>query len=60
VTAAVLAIDGRNSKAGIDPRSTLAQHAAVYLAGADFPREAAMLLERASRAGWASRSIPGQ
>jgi N-acetylglucosamine kinase-like BadF-type ATPase len=41
-------------EAGIDPRSTLAQHAAVYLAGADFPREVAMLLERASRAGWAA------
>jgi N-acetylglucosamine kinase-like BadF-type ATPase len=41
-------------EAGIDPRSTLAQHAAVYLAGADFPREVAALLERASRAGWAA------
>jgi N-acetylglucosamine kinase-like BadF-type ATPase len=41
-------------EAGIDPRSTLAQHAAIYLAGADFPREVAMLLERASRAGWAA------
>ena len=38
-------------EAGIDSRSTLAQHAAVFLAGADFPREVAMLLERASRAG---------
>jgi N-acetylglucosamine kinase-like BadF-type ATPase len=41
-------------EAGIDPRSTLAQHAAVYLAGADFAREVAMLLERALRAGWAA------
>jgi N-acetylglucosamine kinase-like BadF-type ATPase len=32
----------------------VAQHAAVYLAGADFPAEVAMLQERLSRAGWAS------
>jgi N-acetylglucosamine kinase-like BadF-type ATPase len=42
------------AEAGIDARSTPAQRAAVYLAGADFPREVAMLLERASRAGWAA------
>jgi N-acetylglucosamine kinase-like BadF-type ATPase len=39
--------------AGIDAQWP-AQRAAVYLAGADFPREVAMLLERASRAGWAA------
>ncbi|MGH3338799.1 MAG: N-acetylglucosamine kinase [Propionibacteriaceae bacterium] len=42
------------AEAGIDARSTPAQRAAVYLAGADFPREVAMLLERASRATWAA------
>jgi N-acetylglucosamine kinase-like BadF-type ATPase len=42
------------AEAGIDARSTLADQAAVYLAGADFPREVEMLLERASRAGWAA------
>ena len=42
------------TEAGIDARSTLAQHAAVYLAGADFPREVEMLLERVSPAGWAA------
>jgi N-acetylglucosamine kinase-like BadF-type ATPase len=42
------------AEAGIDGRSTPAQRAAVYLAGADFPREVATLLERASRAGWAA------
>jgi N-acetylglucosamine kinase-like BadF-type ATPase len=42
------------SEAGIDVRSPLAQHAAVHLAGADFPREVEMLLERASNAGWAT------
>ena len=42
------------SEAGIVTGSTLAQHAAVYLAGADFPREVEMLLARVSRAGWAA------
>ena len=41
------------TEAGIDAGSTLAQHAAVYLAGADFPREVDMLLARVSLAGWA-------
>jgi N-acetylglucosamine kinase-like BadF-type ATPase len=36
--------------------STIAQHAAVYLAGADFPREVEMLRQRVSAAGWASTS----
>jgi N-acetylglucosamine kinase-like BadF-type ATPase len=39
--------------AGVDAGFTLAQHAAVYLAGADFPREVEMLLDRVSLAGWA-------
>ena len=34
--------------------STIAQHAAVYLAGADFPREIEMLRERVLRASWAA------
>ena len=42
------------SEAGIVTGSTLARHAAVYLAGADFPREVEMLLARVSRAGWAA------
>jgi N-acetylglucosamine kinase-like BadF-type ATPase len=42
------------TEAGIDTRSTLAQHAAVYLAGADFPREVEMLLGRVSPVGWAA------
>ncbi|HEX6760213.1 MAG TPA: BadF/BadG/BcrA/BcrD ATPase family protein [Propionibacteriaceae bacterium] len=42
------------SEAEIDAGSPLAQHAAVYLAGADFPREVEMLLARVSRAGWAA------
>jgi N-acetylglucosamine kinase-like BadF-type ATPase len=42
------------TEAGIDVRSTLAQRAAVYLAGADFSAEVEMLRERVSRAGWAS------
>jgi N-acetylglucosamine kinase-like BadF-type ATPase len=41
------------AEAGIDGPSTLAHHAAVYLAGADFPREVEMLLARISPAGWA-------
>jgi N-acetylglucosamine kinase-like BadF-type ATPase len=41
------------AEAGIDARSTIAQHAAVYLAGADFPGEVELLLELVSRAGWA-------
>ena len=39
--------------AGIDARSTIAQHAAVYLSGADYPREEEQLLELVSGAGWA-------
>jgi N-acetylglucosamine kinase-like BadF-type ATPase len=42
------------AEAGLDARSPLAQHAAVYLAGADFPREIEMLLGRVSPAGWAA------
>jgi N-acetylglucosamine kinase-like BadF-type ATPase len=41
-------------EAGIGMDSTLAQHAAVYLAGADFPAEVAMLREHVSLARWAS------
>jgi N-acetylglucosamine kinase-like BadF-type ATPase len=41
------------TEAGIDARSTIAQHAAIYLAGADFPQEVELLLELVSRAGWA-------
>jgi N-acetylglucosamine kinase-like BadF-type ATPase len=41
------------TEAGVDGPSALAQHAAVYLAGADFPREVEMLLGRVSLAGWA-------
>jgi N-acetylglucosamine kinase-like BadF-type ATPase len=47
-------LDEAATEAGIDPGSTLAQHAAVYLAGADFPREIEMLLGRVSLAGWAA------
>jgi N-acetylglucosamine kinase-like BadF-type ATPase len=47
-------VDQAATEAGIDTRSTLAQHAAVYLAGADFPREVEMLLGRVSPAGWAA------
>jgi N-acetylglucosamine kinase-like BadF-type ATPase len=36
--------------------STIAQHAAVYLAGADFPREVEMLRERVLLAGWAAET----
>jgi N-acetylglucosamine kinase-like BadF-type ATPase len=43
-----------SAEAGIDAGLTLAQHAAVYLAGADFPREIEMLLARVSLAGWAA------
>jgi N-acetylglucosamine kinase-like BadF-type ATPase len=42
------------AQAGVDARSPLPQHAAVYLAGADFPREVELLRERASSAGWAA------
>ena len=42
------------TEAGIGMDSMLAQHAAVYLAGADFPAEIAMLRERVSLAWWAS------
>jgi N-acetylglucosamine kinase-like BadF-type ATPase len=42
-------------EAKINVASTLAQHAAVYLAGADFPREVEMLYDRVSPAGWASQ-----
>jgi N-acetylglucosamine kinase-like BadF-type ATPase len=41
------------AEAGVDEPAAVAQHAAVYLAGADFPREVEMLLARASLAGWA-------
>jgi N-acetylglucosamine kinase-like BadF-type ATPase len=41
------------AEAGIDATCP-AQHAAVYLAGADFPREVEMLLGRVSLAGWAA------
>ena len=41
------------TEAGIDAQSTIAQHAAIYLAGADFPQEVELLLELVSRAGWA-------
>ncbi len=41
------------TEAGVDGPSALAQRAAVYLAGADFPREVEMLLARVSLAGWA-------
>jgi N-acetylglucosamine kinase-like BadF-type ATPase len=41
------------SEAGVDGSSAIAQHAAVYLAGADFPREVEMLLARVTPAGWA-------
>jgi N-acetylglucosamine kinase-like BadF-type ATPase len=41
------------TEAGIVAGSTLAQHAAIYLAGADFPKEAEMLLARVSPTGWA-------
>jgi N-acetylglucosamine kinase-like BadF-type ATPase len=40
-------------EAGIDRPSAVAQHAAVYLAGADFAREVEMLLARVSLAEWA-------
>ena len=43
------------TEAGIDARSTIAQHGAVYLAGADFPREVELLLELVSRVGWAEK-----
>jgi N-acetylglucosamine kinase-like BadF-type ATPase len=42
------------AEAGIDARSPLAEHAAIYLAGADFPREVEMLRQRASSADWAT------
>ena len=42
------------TEAGIDARSPIAEHAAVYLAGADFPREVEMLHQRASSANWAA------
>jgi len=41
------------TEAGIDARSTIAQHAAVYLAGADFPREVELLRVLVSGTGWA-------
>jgi N-acetylglucosamine kinase-like BadF-type ATPase len=41
-------------EAKINVASTLAQHAAVYLAGADFPREIDMLYDRVALANWAS------
>jgi N-acetylglucosamine kinase-like BadF-type ATPase len=42
------------AEAGIDTGACPAQHAAVYLAGADFPREVEMLLGRVLLAGWAA------
>jgi N-acetylglucosamine kinase-like BadF-type ATPase len=42
------------AEAGLDAGTCPAQHAAVYLAGADFPREVEMLLSRVSLAGWAA------
>jgi N-acetylglucosamine kinase-like BadF-type ATPase len=42
------------AEAGLDAGTCPAQHAAVYLAGADFPREVEMLLARVSLAGWAA------
>jgi N-acetylglucosamine kinase-like BadF-type ATPase len=39
-------------EAGVHAGSRLAQHGAVYLAGADFPREVEILRDRASSAGW--------
>jgi N-acetylglucosamine kinase-like BadF-type ATPase len=41
-------------EAKITDDSTIAKHAAVYLAGADFPREVEMLRQRVSAAEWAS------
>jgi N-acetylglucosamine kinase-like BadF-type ATPase len=41
------------AEAGIEVSSRIARYAAVYLAGADFPEEVEMLLERISPAGWA-------
>jgi len=43
------------AEAGLDAGTCPAQHAAVYLAGADFPREVEMLLGRVSLAGWAAQ-----
>lgn len=40
-------------EAEISVRPTIAHHGAVYLAGADFPRELQMLRDRISLAGWA-------
>jgi N-acetylglucosamine kinase-like BadF-type ATPase len=48
----VLAAD----EAKITCGSAIARHAAVYLAGADFPREVEMLRQRVSAAGWAPTS----
>jgi N-acetylglucosamine kinase-like BadF-type ATPase len=42
------------AEAGLDAGTCPAQHAAVYLAGADFPRDVEMLLGRVSPAGWAA------
>jgi N-acetylglucosamine kinase-like BadF-type ATPase len=47
-------VDEAAAEAGIKVGSPLAQHAAVYLAGADFPREVEMLLDRISVAAWAT------
>jgi N-acetylglucosamine kinase-like BadF-type ATPase len=41
------------AQAGIADNSTLAQHAAICVAGADFPAEVDMLRERLWLAGWA-------
>jgi N-acetylglucosamine kinase-like BadF-type ATPase len=42
------------AEANIANGSPVAQHAAVYLAGADFPREVELLRSRVLRAGWAA------
>jgi N-acetylglucosamine kinase-like BadF-type ATPase len=41
------------AEAGVEEPTAVARHAAIYLAGADFPREIEMLLARVSLSGWA-------
>ena len=41
------------AEAGVDEPAAVARRGAVYLAGADFPREVEMLLARVLLAGWA-------
>ena len=48
------------AEAGIDARSTLAQHAAVYLAGADFPGEVRDAARARHTRQVGSRSFTGQ